>query len=180
MEICFGEELLFPYQIVTAFAAYFYILKMSDIRCLYAEASGLWWENRYCAIIESIVNIILNVVFVKLWGVLGIICATMISILVINFGYGSKIVFKYYFKNGKLGEFFVKHIEYFIVTCVTAFLTVIICSTLQCKGIVALISRSLICVILPNFIYYLIYRHTKEYKVSIKWLLEKMKLKDRF
>ena len=36
-------------------------------------------------IAETVANVILNILFVRLWGVTGIIAATIVSILLINF-----------------------------------------------------------------------------------------------
>ena len=96
VKIWVGEELMLPYLAVILFCAYFYTLKMGDIRSVYSEACGLWYENRYRAIAESIANIILNIILGYLFGIYGIIAGTLISLFVINFIYGSNIIFKYY------------------------------------------------------------------------------------
>lgn len=47
-------------------------LKAGDVRAMYSEAAGLWWKNRYRAIIEAIANVVLNYLLVKRWGVYGV------------------------------------------------------------------------------------------------------------
>lgn len=98
MKLWVGKKLMFPNVVAIAFGIYFYALEMGVVRGVYSDAAGLWWENRYRAIVETIANLILNYILVKCFGILGIIVATLISLLVINFGFGSQIVFKYYFK----------------------------------------------------------------------------------
>ena len=85
MKLWIGEDLMFPFLVVALIAVYFYMLKVGDIRAMYSDAAGLWWENRYRAIIESVVNIVLNYFLGKIWGVYGIILATLISLFVINY-----------------------------------------------------------------------------------------------
>ena len=152
IEISFGKNMTFSYYIVVAFAAYFYALKMGDIRGLYSDAAGLWWENRYRAIAESLANIILNIILVQICGVLGIIMATMISLLVLNFGFGSKIVFKYYFKNNKINIYFLKHGIYFSVTVFITCITMLACNFVQGRPIIVLIFRLLLCILIPNIL----------------------------
>lgn len=178
-EISYGKEMLFPYYIVIAFAAYFYSLKMGDIRSLYVAGAGLWWENRFRSIAESIANVVLNIVLVQIWGVFGIVVATMISLVVINFGFGSQIIFKHYFQNGKLGEFFRKHLFYILVTCVISAITIFVCNLIPGGAFVVLLVRGAICVVLPNLLYLLIYRKTKDYSVAMPWILEKMNLSNK-
>lgn len=176
IKICFGAQYLFPYSVVFEFSLYFYVLRMGDVRGLYSDAAGLWWENRYRAIAESIANIVLNIVLVQFWGVHGIIIATLISLFVINFILGSQIVFKYYFKNGKVGEYFTYHGVYFCVTAVVGTFTVFICRHYFTDSVVGILLQLLICCVIPNMLYLLIYRKTKIYKVAMPWILEKYKL----
>lgn len=176
MELWVGPELMFPFGVVIAFVVYFYALKMGDIRGVYSDACGLWWENRYRAVAESIANIVLNIVLVQFWGVYGIIVATLISLLIINFGFGSQIVFHHYFKNGKLAEYFLDHLKYVLVTAVICVITAWVGQRIIGSVWLVLIGRGLLCCVLPNVLYWLIYRRTKIYKTSMPWLFAKLHL----
>lgn len=173
ISICFGKQYLFPFSVVIEFSVYFYVLKMGDIRALYSDAAGLWWENRYRAIAESIANIVLNVVLVQFWGVHGIIIATLISLFFINFILGSQIVFKYYFKNGKAGEYFKYHGIYFTITALIAVVTIFICDRVNVGSIAGILIKLAICCIVPTILYILIYKRTKIYKEAMPWILSK-------
>ena len=152
-----GEENMFSYGIVILFCMYFYALRMGDIRAVYSDAKGLWYENRYRAIAESIANVVLNLVLGYLFGVAGIIAGTLISLLVINFGYGSQILFKHYFVSHKVSEYFLMHGLYAIATIAVCVVTYFVCSFINIGGISELIIKSGVCVVLPNALYYLIY-----------------------
>lgn len=167
-----NDELMFPLSTVILFCIYFYSLEMGVVRSVYSDAAGLWWENRYRAIIEAITNLILNLLLVYFFGITGIISATLISILIINFGFGSQIVFKYYFKNGRLREYFSDHAKYFIATSIVSTVTYLICTFVPFTGLSELIIRLLICCIVPNILYILIYCKTKIYAASIQWMLK--------
>lgn len=179
MEIWMGADYLFPYGVAVAFSIYFYALKMGDIRGLYSDATGLWWENRYRAIAESLTNIILNIVLGKLFGVYGIIIATLVSLLIINFGMGSQIVFKYYFKNRKLKEYFFDHFQYALTSCLVALFTIYVCNLINGNVWLTLVVRIVICCFIPNLLYLIIYCKTKRYKEAMSWFLEKVGLKNK-
>lgn len=98
MDLWVGEKMVFPNYVAFLFPLYFYVLRMGDVKAIYQEATGLWWQNRYRAIGEIILNIILNIWLIHIWGVSGVVIATVFSLLIVNFGLGSHIVFKYYFK----------------------------------------------------------------------------------
>ena len=174
MRIWVGDELCFDFKTVILFVLYFYLLKMGDIRGTYSEAAGLWWENRYRAILESVVNLILNYTLVRFLGIYGIILATLLSLFFINFLWGSNIVFKFYFKNGKASEYFLLHGKYALCTGCIAAVTYMVCS-LKTYGLYGdFLVRGVICVILPNLIYYLVYRKTSEFKIAVPWILNKV------
>lgn len=177
MEIWAGREMMFDYSVVVLFCTYFYVLKMGDIRSVYSAASGLWWENRIRAICEAATNLILNIILVQIWGVHGVIIATLLSLLIINFGFGSQLVFKHYFKNGKLGEYFWLHAKYAVVTFFVAYITYCICNFFMINGVTRIMVNGIICCIVPNLLYYFIYCKSQAYKDSIPWLRAILKRK---
>ena len=177
MKLWMGEEYMFPYQIVILFCIYFYSLKMGDIRCAYSDAKGLWYENKYRAIVESIANIILNAILGKIFGVYGIIIGTLISLLIINFGYGTQILFKNYFVNQKISDYFKRHGIYAIVTFIICLITFYLCSIIKLNGIIELIVKFIICVIIPNILYFIIYHKTKIFKESLNLIKKILILK---
>ncbi len=163
-----GEELLFPVYMMIAFCVYFYLMSLGDIRNLYMTGAGLWWEGRYRSIMESVANLVLNITLGYFFGVFGIIIATILSLFIINFGYGSHIVFKFYFKNGKLGYFFAKHALYAFITLIVGSITYFLCSFIPLTGVAALLVKGCVCVLVPNIFYLIIYCRTKLFKESIK------------
>ena len=64
---------------------YFYMLKVGDVRSIYYSTTGMWWEMRYRSIVETIANLVLNVVLGYYFGINGIILATVISLFLFNF-----------------------------------------------------------------------------------------------
>ncbi|MDE7324480.1 MAG: hypothetical protein K2N73_17540 [Lachnospiraceae bacterium] len=172
MELWMGSKLMFDYSVVVLLSIYFYAQTMGTIRALYSDAKGLWYENRKRTIAESISNLILNFILVQIMGIHGIIFATLISLIIFGFGLSAKIVFQCYFKNGKLGEFFLSHLRYAAVTAFISVIMIILCSYITLSGITGLILKFLICCTIPNIGYFMIYYHTQDYKDTIPWLLK--------
>lgn len=170
MKLWMGEENMFSFGIVVLFCIYFYVLKMGDIRALYSDAKGLWYENRFRTIAESVLNIILNWVLGYFFGVPGIILATLISLFVIGFGYGSQILFKHYFVHEKVSKYFLRHATYALVTLLVGTVTYFVCSLVNIDGAWGLIVKVLVCVVLPNIIYLVIYKNTKIFKEVAKFV----------
>ncbi len=164
MKMWMGEENMFPFGVVILFCIYFYSLKMGDIRATYSDAKGLWYENRFRAIAESIANVILNLVLGYFFGVYGIIAGTLISLLIINFGYGSQILFKHYFVHQKMSDYFISHGIYAFVAAIIATVTYFICSLVKIDGLLGLVITGAICLIVPNILYCAIYCRTNSFR----------------
>lgn len=126
-----GPKLMLGMPEVVALCLYFYLLKAGDMRWIYHQGAGLWWKARYIVIMEIISNVVLNILLAKYWGVLGIILATLISLFFVNFIGGAWILFKEYFRNGKLYVFFADHALCFGVTAVIAVLCLWVCDLLS-------------------------------------------------
>lgn len=170
----FGEDMLFPMHIVILFCIYFYVLKMGDIRSVYVEAAGLWWENRFKSLVEAILNLVLNFILGWYFGVVGIVVATLISLFFINFIWGSNLIFKFYFTNTNSKEYYTLHIMYGFVTLINCCVTYKICTYIQLSGIWDFCVRGFVCLIIPNLIYLCLYMKTKIYAETMPWLLNKI------
>lgn len=166
MEIWMGKDMLFPMLDVILICLYFYSLTMGDVRSQYSSAAGLFWENRKYVLVEALSNIVLNYILGKLFGVHGIIAATLISILMINFVWGSAILFKYYFKDYTVVEFYKKHFFYFGVAIITAVITYFLTILVHGNMYVRFIASALTCCIVPNTFFYLIYHKREEFKAA--------------
>ncbi|MBR1536287.1 MAG: oligosaccharide flippase family protein [Treponema sp.] len=170
-----GNSFLFSFKEMTAMCAYFYVQTLTNIKGSYTAACGLWWENRYRAIIEAITNIILNYLFVRFFGIFGIIIATVISIVFINFGYGSSILFKNYFKSkAKLLYCFCTHLKYLATTALIAGILFFMGSLFSLENkMLDFILRICLCAVLPALLYYGVYYKTLQ-EESIQQLIKKI------
>lgn len=176
MRFWMGENYMFSLNTVIYFCAYFYLLKMGDIRAVYAEATGIWYEARYRALVETILNVVLNYFLGKYYGVNGIIIATLISLFLINFVYGSTIIFKYYFKNISVIDYFKRHLYYLLVTMISCLVAFKTCSFVNIAGFMELIIKGIICMIVSNIVFYVFYFKYDMYsemKIFIKNIIKK-------
>ena len=96
MKIWVGESNMFSMLLVILMCVY--LLKVGDIVAVYKEATGLYWEDRKRPVIESVFNLILNIVLVKIIGVYGVVISTILSIMFINIPWSASILFNEYFK----------------------------------------------------------------------------------
>lgn len=178
MMVWLGRDMMFGTSVVVVICAYFYILKSGDIRWVYHEGAGLWYECRFIMIGEAVVNIILNVLLCKIWGVLGIILATVLSVFVTNNLFCPQVLFRCYFKNGKLKEYLTDHLSYTLTMLVTAGASWFLCDRMfpmsvemnRMGYIIILAGRLTVCSVLSVFIFWIIWHRSKRYDDSLRWI----------
>ena len=159
MRIWMGEELMFPNHIMFLFCYYFIMLKQGDINSVYYSAAGLWWHGKFRSIIEAVLNLSLNFILGRFFGVTGILLATIISFTCVYF-YGSKFTFTEYFKNGMLKKFYLDNLLYLIITFAVGICTYKLLDILELSkhGVVFEMGiRIAVCIILPNALFAFIY-----------------------
>lgn len=176
MRIWVGEDMMLPFGMAVLFTLYFYVLKMGDIRALFVDAAGLWWEQRWRAIAETLANLVLNIVLGWYFGVWGIVIATLISLFCINFCWGSRIVFDCYFKNGKTGEYYRDHAIYFVIMSVVVSICYVIGSAFELNVYSCFAYRFVVALIVPPVLFYLCYRRWAVAKVAAGWFAQRFHL----
>ncbi len=163
MELWMGEDMLFTFPVVLLLCLYFYLTKINDMRTLYLTAYGLWWQHRFCSAAEIIGNLILNIVLGRLFGVYGIILATVFTVLICGV-WGAVITFKGYFGMDKFGDYLGYQLKYLLTTTVLCAVTYLCCSILPIQNtLLNLVVRAAFCIVLPNLLWILLYHRTGEF-----------------
>ena len=172
-----GNKMMLDTSVVIGLSLYFFILKSGDIRWVYHEGAGLWYEARFIMIGEAVANIVLNILLCKILGVFGIVLATVISVFVTNMILCPKLLFKLYFQNGKLKEYWMDHVFYTITMLVSVGLSWLACEWLipmkdagVIEGVICLLGRLVICTALSAAIFWLIWHRSERYHTAVDWL----------
>lgn len=180
MELWMGKERMFNYSTVVLLVIYYYLLRMGDIRSIWVDAVGLYWEIRWRAVLEVILNLSLNYIFIQLWGINGLITGSLISLFLINFIYSSSITFKYYFGYKRLVPYYLTQIYHLLVMggvciiCYYVFITVESLFNLTNLWII-LAERLLLSVIISNIILFLSFHRTTDYRLALSWIKLKIR-----
>ena len=167
MRIWMGESRMFGNEAVIAFSIYFYVWTMGDIKSQYADARGIWWKNRWRTLTEALCNVALNGLLVRSLGVVGVILATAVSILLVGFPWSTWILFKDYFGLRHLSGYLGAQLQFALVTAAACGLTWYISSLLPWAGLVGLAVKMLLCLALPNLVYFLCYWKTPYFRRAL-------------
>lgn len=180
MKLWVGENNMFPFYIVVLLCIYFIGLSMSDITNAYSGAVGLWWENRYRTLFEALSNLGLNIVMGYFLGVFGIVLATVLTIISFNFIWQTKILFKCYFQQFSFTKYVLNQLKYLLVTSIVALLTFGICNIISVGLVGDLMFRGIVCVIIPNILFFVFYRSNRQFMLSKDFIIQILKRKGLF
>jgi O-antigen/teichoic acid export membrane protein len=174
-----GEKMMLNQTFVAVICLYFYILVTGAIRWVYHEGAGLWWECRYIMIGETVANVTLNIVLCKLMGVIGIVLATVLSVFVTNCILCPELIFRLYFKNGKLKEYWMDHVFYTGTMVLTAGVSWFVCEIVLPSAIVdicmagsilCLGGRLVICCIVSIGMFWVLWHRSWRYQKMLRWI----------
>lgn len=175
MRLWVGEKLMFSDSIMMAFALYFFVQKIGDIQAQYFDAAGLWWYRKWYSVGEVIANILLNLLLGYFFGVFGIVVATLLTIVFINFLGASRIIFHYYFKEG-FRQYIEDQLKWLVTaSIVSAIIYFITASFRFSNGFTDLIIKGVICVAIPNCTILLFNCKSKLFRTAYKWLIARLK-----
>lgn len=171
IKIWVGEKYLFSDYIMVLFCIYFYSLTIIDIRSVYDDATGIWGEQKSIVIFEAMLNIFLNFLLGYMFGVAGVIIATILSIVVVNFFLKTRLLFNLYFVNESIFEYYREHLSFFFLIVIASFISMYICKIMPINGLMCLPVYSLIAFSVSNIIFIMFNFRNNNLKLAIKMLL---------
>lgn len=175
MQLWMGQDLLISTSSMFIFVLYFYSYALSSIPSVYANAKGLWWKMKSKSLMEVFLNLVFNFIFVKIWSLQGILFATIITLIFISNGWCAIVLFKNYFKKYSVFFLYIKQLQYFAVSLMGGISSFVVCEHFKVNNpLLKLILYFLICLVLSNSIYLLVFHKTDEFKRGMS-ILKKCK-----
>ncbi len=171
MELWTGSEYMFSLVVAALFSLYLFVQQATGVIGNYVSATGSWWHCKTAYIIEAMGNLVLNFLLGYFFGVIGVLVATILTIVCINIPACVRILHKFYFQCGKKREIILDDVYCLLAGVVAAAATWLVCSFVSVGGsVVTLIIRAAICCVLPNVILLLCLNRTEQFKVSVSWI----------
>lgn len=158
-----GKEILLSFDTMTLMVIYFLLPRISTMTFTYREAAGLWWEDRFRPLVAAVVNLSINLILVQFIGINGVIISTLICTIFINIPWGSAVLFKNYFKRSP-AEYFFKLLLYVLVTAGSGAVTFFVCNLLPSQGFGFMLLKGVICLVVPNALFCLVYHKAQEFE----------------
>ena len=162
IEIWVGESFLLSEFTVIILVINFYVFGMRRSMMVFREATGNYSKDKISPIIESIINIIVSIVFVKICGVAGVFIGTIVSSLCTNFWLEPLVVSNESFTL-KLMDYFKIYFKYLIVVVISISISYFTCKCISSGSIISLVIKGLISFTIPVIVIILLFRRSEEY-----------------
>lgn len=171
-----GEKFLFGKAIVLTIVIKIYITGMRSSVQTFKNAKGLYWENKFMPIGESIINIVASVILVKYMGVMGVLLGTIISSVLTCVWIEPRVLYKYGFKKSPK-SYYLRYVKYFAVFGVIMALTYYCNSLIIDDNLATFVVKCCISGGLPNVLMILFYHRTDEYAYVKQAVFKSLKIK---
>lgn len=177
INIWMGDGYLFNTYIVFALAFNLFITGMRNNINMFKNAAGIYHEDRYVPIIESLINIVASLLCIKLFGVIGIIIGTTISSSVLFLYSYPKYVFNKLFDKSRW-EYIKQTCKYFSIHLITLVIAMIITKLIRFdNNFVEIVKNIVIVITSVNIIYICLFKKTEEYKYFKNIIANKLKIR---
>lgn len=159
-----GEDYLLSNVVLLVLIFNYYQNMMRSSYSTFKEAAGIYYEDRFVPLIESILNIIFSIIFTKTLGLAGVFLGTIFSGLALwCYGY-PKYVYKKLFDRSYI-DYLKETIGYIFLFIIISLISYI---TSKCiivnSNILNVIINIIIAIIIPNLIILILFWKTDNFK----------------
>ena len=172
VSLCWGEKWVLTGSAVGLFLIDYYFKGDRIVLSNFKTAAGVFEQDKWLALIQGAVNLIISIVLVQSMGLSGVYIGTILSGLIANIT-KPFIIYKVCFDKS-VAEYFtdtVKHLSFMLV--ILAFCSMISRIVLQDISIMRFLIMGMIIVVLYNVFFFLVYRGNHE----VKYLLQILRAK---
>ena len=172
IKIWIGEKYLLDKITLIVIIINYYQTMMRSTYNIFKDSAGIWIEDKYIPIIQSLINLITSIILLKIIGLPGVFIGTILSSLTVWLYSYPKFVYKKLFNKRVLDyykEIFINLIIFIIIAS--------ICYIINLYSI-NIITSIIICIIIPNLILFILYKNTDELKYYLS-LAKRFLLKNK-
>lgn len=172
MQLWVGPKLMLDFKMVILFGVYFYSQTAFRISIVYKDASGIWKNDMARCYASCILNLIINIITVRYWGLYGVIGSSVFvgmfvdPIIIRNV---HKFVFEIPAKKSYIALF--KNI---IITVGVSCICVNVCELFP-VSFIGLLARGCVCVLICIAVLYAFYYKDTSFSDAKIWILGKLK-----
>lgn len=158
-----GEQYVLSNMVLALILLNFYIDGMRTTILTFKSKAGIFTKDKFTPLLQGLINLILSLLFVRYWGLKGVLMATSISIIAISFWQWPRLIYRYVF-HVKLKEFFYHYFFYFAAFIISLIISLVLASLFNSFDVLLqVIVNCLMSLVVTIGIYIILFRKTSEY-----------------
>lgn len=167
MELWVGKELTLGNGFVILMCIYFFIFEIQRTVLTFKDAAGLWHKDKMRPYVSMVVNLVSNLIMVQFLGIYGVILSTILAFMV-SLPWTNYVLFRNLFFESAIGNLIIM-VKNFLITALVAVITSTICVQFE-RTFGGLLFRIVICIVIPNIFFIIIYHKKEEFKYMLEIL----------
>ena len=170
-----GEEFIFENIVVFAIVLNFITDGLQQAVLLYKDACGLFWKGKLRPVFSTIANIVLSIILVRQLGILGVILGSIISRMITTWWFDPYLVYKNSFEMSPR-KYYLRYFKSLIIIMLSALSIDVItnCINLNTNLILNFSIKVILCIIIPNLIFWIIFRKSEEFSYLKSIIINKL------
>jgi len=176
VKLLYGEQYVLNPAIPLILAVNMFTIGMLHAVYTYKSAMGLFRYGQFILFFTGFINLVMDVIFGRIWGILGIYLATLLARICTNLWYEPYAVYKYGFKLSPL-HYWKRYVFYLIVLAIAGSISFFLCSLCNYQVWVNVLIKFIICSLVPNSVFIIFFRNSEEFvylKGTAKTIWEKI------
>lgn len=166
-----GENYILEHKIVLLLVLNFFILSVRTSINIPRNTAGLFTKDSFASLIEAAINLFFSIFLVKRIGIAGVLLGTTISAISVQFFTVPYFSYKYLFKE-RLIKYYLDYFKFLGVIMLSLIITTYLCNSLfLATELWSFIGKILLCCIIPNAMFLLIFRNIEQFE-DLKNILE--------
>ena len=160
MKIWVGSEYMLGTGAVICFCIYYFVYEINQLLNTYKDAAGIWHKDRF---ITAFSNLGMNLIMINYCGIYGVLLSTVLSMIIVGMPWLLHNLFTTLFEREMLFDYLKLLFKCSAVVLLSCVFCCLLCMQIHLSGLPELAVKLLVCIIIPNAVYFLFFRNTKEF-----------------
>lgn len=145
----FGSDMILDKKVLICITINLFLYNIRRTAWTFRDAYGLFWYDRYKAIVEAIINLGLSIILGAKMGLVGILVGTIASTVLTSLWIEPLVLYKYAFEKSSI-QYFQQLLVYSIITFMCCWICEIVVSYNRIDGMLGIIVDGIICVLMTS------------------------------
>lgn len=171
VELWLGKEFLVDDLTLTLVILNYYLVGMRVTVGNVKMAAGLYSQDQWAPIVQSLINLIVSIIAAKNIGLSGVFLGTVVSSLSVPCWYRPIIVYKYAFHK-PVKEYFSSYVLYFLIVLINLLLVLAVNNFVLDKvcnnSYILFLMKMCVCAIIPNIVIVILFFRNEEFKYIVE------------